>query len=109
MFGLCAQTSHGIKVPDPYIHYEANPCWIIPSKFNLNNETGIEVHVLEGISLSHPCTTVGYEQLGHCLLNNQLKCKKWLGNSKNNISKLGSFKLLGWLATFFYGDIQAQS
>ena len=24
-------------------------------------------------------------------------------------SKLGSFKLLGWLATFFYGGIQAQS
>ena len=35
--------------------------------------------------------------------------KKWLGSSKNNISKLGSFKLLGWLATFFYGGIQAQS
>ena len=36
--------------------------------------------------------------LGIVLPNNQLKCKKWLGNSKNNISKPGSFKLLGWLA-----------
>ena len=32
-----------------------------------------------------------------------------LGSSKNNISKSGNFKLLGWLATFFYGGIQAQS
>ena len=47
--------------------------------------------------------------LGTIFPNNQLKCKKWLGSSKNNISKLGNFKLLGWLATFFYGGIQAQS
>jgi hypothetical protein len=47
--------------------------------------------------------------LGTVLPNNQLKCKKWLGGSKNIISKLGSFKLLGWLHTFYYGGIQAQS
>ena len=29
--------------------------------------------------------------------------------AKNNISKLGSFKLIGWQTTFFYGGIQAQS
>ena len=42
-----------------------------------------------------------------CLIIN--RCKTWLGSSKNNISKLGIFKLLGWLATFFYGGIQAQN
>ncbi len=53
--------------------------------------------------------TVGYKQLGHCFPNDCFKCKKWLGSSKNNISKLGSFKLLEWLVTFFYDGIQAQS
>ena len=32
----------------------------------------------------------------------------WLGSPKNNISKLGSFRLLGWLATFSCDGIQAQ-
>ena len=43
-------------------------------------------------------------------IDGDYECKKWLGSSKSNISKLGSFRLLGWLATFYYnGGIQAQS
>ena len=34
--------------------------------------------------------------------------QKVVRHSKNNVSKFGSFKSLGWLATIFYGGIQAQ-
>ena len=61
-----------------------------PSKGNPNLKTKTSLEVL-----NIPYVT---SSLGIVLPNNQLKCKKWLGSLKNDISKLGPFKLLGWLA-----------
>ena len=51
---------------------------------------------------------MGYSQRSQCIspLSNQSE-KQWLDSSKYNMSKSGLFKSHGWLATCFYGGIQA--